>query len=233
MSVAQDEGQTPFQMLRNYVARRWLGVNPEPAPAPKIVNPLPSTFYNPLRFIPGGYVKVDADGIDTMLFKLKIMYELTRIIDGKPFKMTDYSLHCATAGGSDGTWRTVRAIDNGKGGFDVVLYQPDQEFDYDKGFEKMLEDAQLTVTQQLADKKVDVVYTRQGSYKATVREYSFEGAQPPSKTKYWDLVNTEKDQPRLYLVEEDLDAGRFQTYRGEIIHPSEVVGTSGHTAAEA
>lgn len=227
MTAHSGEGQTLFEMARDKFAGWWFGVKPEPPKKELPKNPLPQNFYNPLRFVPGGYVKIGADGLDDMLFRLKNVYELTRAIDGQKFKVTDYSLHCATQGGEEGTWRTVRALDKGDGTFDCILFTPYKKFGYDKDFETLLGG------KQLADNELGITFDKQGVYKTSVREVTLKGSQPSGTTKYWDFVNTEKDAVRILCVEMDLDNGSFELYQGQMIDPLDVTGTSGHTAAEA
>ena len=230
MTAHSGEGQTLFEMARDKLAGWWFGVKPEPPAAPK-QNPVPKNFYNPLRFVPGGYLKIgDDDDLYDKLFELVSMFELTRIIDNKPFKMTDYSLRCKAYGKGPDIWRVVRVMDKGDGTFDCVLYTRYKEFDYDKDFEALLEGPQLADN---ISETEQVVYDKQGVYKTSARELTQDGVKPSSGTKYWDFVRNEDDAVRILCVEMDLDNGSFVLYQGRMIDPLDVTGTSGHTAAAA
>ncbi len=151
------------------------------------------------------------------------MYELTRTIDGTPFKVTDYSLRCKLYGKGDDIWRTVRVIDNGEGKFDCILFTPYKKFDYDKDFEKLLEGAQLVDT---IDENKSVTYDKHGVFKTTVRQVSTDGPKPSSQTKYWDFTTTDDGALPILSVEMDLDAGSFELYQGEMIDPLDVTETA-------
>ena len=214
--MTASEGRTLFQIAKDALA----GKSPPVDENPKVE--LPANFYNPLGFALGGYVRVGTTELSSATFSVDILSELTRSIGGKALKVTDYSLHDPDFGeAKDGTWLTVRCIDQGKGKFDCVLLFPHQEMKYSLDMEKKLK------AKEYVDKGAKVKYQKFAENKASLREIPREENTPKSIT-YYDYVNNDGPELRLYVIEVNDETGWIQTYHGTPLDPLDVKAIAGH-----
>ena len=218
---ARDKTATLYEILLAWWNKG--GSKPPPTPVQQVNTAAMPTVFNPLKFAVGGFVRIQAGGLDARTFSVENVEEYTRRIGTEKLVFTDYVF--LDTDGKEETWATVRVIPKTKGGYDCLLLSPRFESGYTDELAKALEG------DTLKDDESEVIYRKLGQFKASVREISADGTKRRD-VEYWDFINEEEAQPRFYLVEMDLSdrKGWIQTFLGTPIAIEDVAPISGHTS---
>jgi hypothetical protein len=192
--------------------------------------PVESTILNPFDLKIGNLLEIELENLDDVNFTVKGIRELTRIINGEYYKLTDYELY-AKPYGQDPIEHKLRVIPKQNDEYDIVLFSKINSFVYDQNFHEGLNN-----NPTLED---GVVYERvnglTGEIKAASKflydknndgiiDYNdFEN----SNIVYWDFIKEVVLEGNLdinpsyelyfYLVEMNSDNGFFELFNGRLI----------------
>lgn len=212
------KGRTLWQVLVDLVR----GDSPASEPPPKR-KPLVIDLYNPLKLSVGGYVRIETPEFFGYTFSVEKIAEFTRRIGKSTIRSVDYVLWDPDKG-EEGVEVTVRVLPgNAEGEFKCYLLRQTGEFAHDDDYDHALKKDEIEAE--------GVLYQKVGMNNAELREVTADGTSS-LRLRYWDFINEEGPEPRLFVVELDLSdrEGVISTFTGHPLPYGDVKPVSGHTS---
>lgn len=210
----------------------------------KFNGPSELLYYNPLKARVGVSMTIDTVELRELNFFLQEIREYRRRIGPQEYTFVDYSLLARPLGGDDVAVRlrlNPIADTQRSGGreYHVLMLRLDDEFEYTKDFENLLNDPSglfQVRENDVVTEEFERMHGLKSPYRATVsylrdinQNHHIERDEIDRlELKYWDFsrqIKDEADQPldEYLFVEMDGTTGWIQIWRGSELNPQKVI----------